>query len=260
MSDCNCCVSCERKFAANQKCSCMSNKMALCLFVCVSLLTVTIGLSVALQLTKFPGLPSISLLLAEQLWFSVFSAAFFLTWAMGLTWVLTVLSCKPGSNTNNRKTGKVEVLFCCISVGDFLSYSYYVLIYIAVVCIGLILVVKVTEHPTLHYSITGVLIGGWLFSECCLVGGRWAAYNRMGIVPANQLFLLTLNTVCVVLAGIAGTCFGAITMLGSQGEHFQAEFYTNLAFAEYVLIGNFVFFLPIFHCLEIVQPEKESQD
>lgn len=91
------------------------------------------------------------------------------------------------------------------------------------------------------------------------------AYFRLNNIqasqqPMNQRVLLILNTVSVLLAGICGTCFAAILMLGSQAENFQAEFYTNLAFAEYVLIGNFVFFLPIFHCLEIVQSEKEAQD
>jgi hypothetical protein len=210
------------------------------LFVFLSLLYFSVTLSVALCLSIYPGVPTISLLLAEQLWFTVSTMVFLITWIVCMTILLGVYAPSPDGSIDDVQSTSSS---CCRSFSIFAAFLYYIFIFLAIVHVGLIPVIKLTDYPMGHYIITGMLIVYWQFCQTFLFISRVIVYKESK--NSNHGFLLFLNGLVVCIAGICATVFVAISY-----ERFQAEMYMYIGYSEYVLFKCWLV-APIFHCIEI---------
>jgi hypothetical protein len=232
----------------------VDTSMKIFLFVFFTMLYVTVTISIALSLTIFPGVPTISLLLAEQLWFTVSTMIYLVTWIICMSVLLSSVAPSPKSTLDEiNGDGKSYAYMCCNAFAGCSSSMYYFFIYLAIVHVGLIPVVKLTEYPLMHYIITGMLIIYWQFCQLLLFISRVIVYYETSrSLTEGHYVLLWLNFLVILIASVSATCFVAISYL-----EFQAESFSYIAIAEYTLFLCW-FVSPIFHCIEIDSSRKRN--
>ncbi len=225
----------------------VGTSMKIFLFVFMTLLYVVVTVSIALTLTIFPGVPTISLLLAEQLWFTVSTMIYLVTWIIGMAVLLSSVAPSPESTIiDNGRESDSNLVNVCFAFAGCMSTMYYIFIFLAIIHVGLIPVVKLTEYETMHYVITGMLIVYWLFCQLFLFISRVIIYNESNSpVLDHHRILLGFNLLVILTAGASATAFIVVSY-----NEFEAESYTYIAIAEYVLFLCW-FVSPIFHCIEI---------
>ncbi len=223
-------------------------------FVLISISILCVVLSIAIYNTQYPGLPTISLLLAEQLWFTITTVLYLYTWAILLSLILFKYTCRPYHN-NKRIASRITrtdeaQYFCCktinlIEIARYLGYFFYFLMFLVILFIGLIPVITVTENPSPHYMVTTFLGGFFLIAETLLLIDRWIIWK---IIPSPTTkwnkYVLILNTTSLLFAYVCGAVFGLMTMFT-----FEAELFTPLAICEFCFF-LFVFYMRIYHVLE----------
>lgn len=235
----------------------VGTSMKIFLFVFITLLYVTVTISIALSLSIFPGVPTISLLLAEQLWFTVSTMIYLVTWIICMSVLLSSVAPSPESTLDAIDDGKEKscAFLCCNAFAWYSSSMYYFFIYLAIIHVGLIPVVKLTEYPTMHYVITGMLIVYWQFCQILLFISRVIVYYETDNPSTkHHYWLLWLNFLVILIAGTSASCFVGISYL-----EFQAESYTYISIAEYTLFMCW-FVSPIFHCIEIDSSRKRREN
>lgn len=251
---------------------CFPLQLRLLLFVFLSLVAINVTITIALKTTIYPGLPTVSLLLAEQLWFTVSTVIFLITWIICMAILLSSVAPRPiltkkeedgieddddddddENMSSNKSTqyGEDEEdslpVDCCIRTSECFGYLYYPFIYLAILHIGMIPVVKLTEYPLFHYIITGLLIVYWQFCQTFLFISRCIVFykNKSSHRVENHRYILFANLLVILIAGISGAVF-----VGLSYNQYMAEYYTNVAVSEY-LVFECWFTAPIFHWLEI---------